>query len=243
MGSFYSGRYERCRSENNCRRKTTFGWRGTILPILTNRMLVTETMPLPVRKSGTTKFAMGRLKNNDSKTLKHHKYTLEFTSNPAWYAVQALPYIMEYPYECAEQTFSRYYANILATHIANSDPKIKRVFEIWRNTPNSDVLLSNLEKNQELKALMLQETPWVLEAQNETERKHRIALLFDLNRMSMESKSALKKLEEQQKYNGGWAWFKGMPESCILLNISYAVLVISITLVLQILKRITKLGI
>lgn len=184
-----------------------------ILPILTNRMLVTETMPLPVRKAGTTKFTMGRLKNNESKTLKHHKYTLEFTSNPAWYAVQALPYIMEYPYECAEQTFSRYYANILATHIANSDPKIKRVFEIWRNTPNSDVLLSNLEKNQELKALMLQETPWVLEAQNETERKHRIALLFDLNRMSMESKSALKKLEEQQKYNGGWAWFKGMPES------------------------------
>jgi len=185
-----------------------------IVPILTNRMLVTETMPLPVRKSGTTKFTMGRLKDSEnSTTLRHHRFTLEFTSNPAWYAVQALPYIMEYPYECAEQTFSRYYANMLATHIANSDPKIKRVFEIWRNTPNSEALMSNLEKNQELKALMLEETPWVLEAKDENERKHRIGLLFDLNRMSMESKSALKKLEEQQKYNGGWAWFKGMPES------------------------------
>ncbi|MDD3739889.1 MAG: alpha-2-macroglobulin family protein, partial [Bacteroidales bacterium] len=185
-----------------------------IVPILTNRMLVTETMPLPVRKSGTTKFTMGRLKDSEnSTTLRHHRFTLEFTSNPAWYAVQALPYIMEYPYECAEQTFSRYYANMLATHIANSDPKIKRVFDIWRNTPNSEALMSNLEKNQELKALMLEETPWVLEAQDENERKHRIGLLFDLNRMSMESKSALKKLEEQQKYNGGWAWFKGMPES------------------------------
>ncbi|HOZ29672.1 MAG TPA: alpha-2-macroglobulin family protein [Bacteroidales bacterium] len=185
-----------------------------IIPILTNRMLVTETMPLPVRKAGTTRFSMGRLKDSGkSNTLRHHRFTLEFTSNPAWYAVQALPYIMEYPYECAEQTFSRYYANILATHIANSDPKIKRVFDIWRTTPDSETLMSNLEKNQELKALMLEETPWVLEAQDENERKHRIGLLFDLNRMSMESKSALKKLEEQQLYNGGWAWFKGMPES------------------------------
>ncbi len=185
-----------------------------VIPILTNRMLVTETMPLPVRKAGTSKFTMSRLKESgNSNTLRHHRYTLEFTSNPAWYAVQALPYIMEYPYECAEQTFSRYYANILATNIANSDPKIKRVFDIWKNTPNSEALMSNLEKNQELKALMLEETPWVLEAKDENERKHRIGLLFDLNRMSMESKSALKKLEEQQKYNGGWAWFKGMPES------------------------------
>lgn len=185
-----------------------------IIPILTNRMLVTETMPLPVRKAGTTRFTMTRLKESGkSNTLRNHRYTLEFTSNPAWYAVQALPYIMEYPYECAEQTFSRYYANILASHIANSDPKIKRVFEIWRNTPDSEALMSNLEKNEELKSLMLEETPWVLEARDENERKHRIGLLFDLNRMSMESKSALKKLEEQQKYNGGWAWFKGMPES------------------------------
>ncbi len=184
-----------------------------VIPILTNRMLVTETMPLPVRKAGTTTFTMTKLKTNTSKTLRNHRYTLEFTNNPAWYAVQALPYIMEYPYECAEQTFSRYYANILATHIANSDPKIKRVFEIWKNTPSSQALMSNLEKNQELKALLLEETPWVLEAQNENERKHRIGLLFDLNRMSNESSSALKKLEQQQKYNGGWAWFKGMPES------------------------------
>ena len=48
------------------------------------------------------------------------------TSNPAWYAVQALPYLMEYPYECNEQTFSRYYANALASHIANRILEFKR---------------------------------------------------------------------------------------------------------------------
>ncbi|MDR2010634.1 MAG: hypothetical protein LBQ22_09150 [Bacteroidales bacterium] len=185
-----------------------------ILPVLTNSMLVTETLPLPVRKSGTSNFTMDKLKNsNSSSTLRNYNFTLEYTSNPAWYAVQALPYLMEYPYECAEQLFSRYYANSLATHIANSDPKIKRVFDLWKTTPGSEALLSNLEKNQELKSLLLEETPWLLNAKNETERKHRLGLLFDLNKMTQERNSALRKLRETQQYNGGWPWFKGMPEN------------------------------
>ncbi len=184
------------------------------IPVMSNRMLVTESMPLPIRGAGTKEFKFKKLINSSkSKTIKHHRYTLEFTSNPAWYAVQALPYLIEYPYECSEQTFSRYYANTLASHIANSSPKIKAVFDAWKNTPKSEALLSNLEKNQELKAVLLQETPWVLNSQDETERKRRIGLLFDLNTMAREQKRALKKLQREQTINGGWAWFKGMPES------------------------------
>ncbi len=183
------------------------------LPVLTNRMLVTETMPLPIKGNQTRQFRFTKLlESGNSTTLKNHRLTLEYTSNPAWYAVQALPYLMEYPYECSEQLFSRYYANTLASHIANSNPRIKRVFDAWKNyTP--DALLSNLEKNQELKALILEETPWVLNAQNETERKQRIALLFDLNRMASERQAALKKLQEMQLPNGGWPWFREMQDN------------------------------
>lgn len=185
------------------------------LPVLTNRMLVTETMPLPIRSNQTKTFRFEKLINqsNGSTTLRNHKLTLEFTANPAWYAVQALPYLMEYPYECSEQTFSRFYANSIASHIANSSPKIKAVFDSWKNTPDSKALLSNLEKNQELKSLMLEETPWVLDAKDETERKKRVAVLFDLNKMSNELAVALKKLQKQQSSNGGWPWFEGMPDN------------------------------
>ena len=185
-----------------------------VINVLPNRMLVTESMPLPIRGNSSKEFNMDKLINSaKSNTLSHYKLTLEFTSNPAWYAVQALPYLMEYPYECAEQTFSRFYANSLATYIANSDPKIKRVFDAWKNQPQSEALLSNIEKNQDLKAVMLEETPWVLQAQNETERKHRIALLFDLNKMAIEQEAALSSLKKMQVYNGAWPWFDGMPES------------------------------
>ena len=153
------------------------------LPILTNRMLVTETMPLPSKGIGAKDFTFSKLINSSSSsTLKQHKLTLEYTSNPAWYAIQAMPYMMEYPYECAEQTFTRYYSNSLASSIVNSSPKIKAVFDNWKQQ-SPEAFMSNLEKNQELKSLLLQETPWVLNYQDEGERKKRAALLFDLNKM------------------------------------------------------------
>ena len=176
------------------------------LPVLSNRMLVTETVPMWIKSNETRTFTLDKLATTKSTSLRHHKLTLEMTSNPAWYAVQALPYLMEYPYECNEQTFSRYYANALASHIANSNPRIQEVFNQWRTT---DALLSNLEKNQELKSILIQETPWLRDAQSETEQKKRIALLFDLNKMNNELDSAMRKLKNGQMSNGAWSWFNG----------------------------------
>ncbi len=180
------------------------------LPVLTNRMLVTETMPLPIGANEEKTFTFSTLLNKNSTSLQHHNYTLEFTSNPAWYAVQSLPYLMEYPHQCTEQIFSRMYANSLATSVANSHPKIKRVFESWKNT---DALLSNLSKNQELKSALLAETPWVLNAQSEEEQKKRIGLLFDLNKMEQELTAAIDIISERQLSNGGFSWFPGGRDS------------------------------
>ena len=186
------------------------------LPVLTNRMLVTETLPLPVRGGQTKTYELTKLVKNESKTLRNQSLTLEFTPNPAWYAVQALPYLMEYPYECAEQVFSRFYANSIATHVVQSQPTIKNVFEAWKNTPpvtGGGPLASNLSKNQELKALLLEETPWVRQAANESERKRNLGVLFDFVRMTGELDQSLTKLEKMQVTSGGFPWFPGMPDS------------------------------
>ena len=181
------------------------------IPVLTNRMLVTESMPLPVKGGETKQFNFGRMAElGQSETLKNHRFTLEFTSNPAWYAVQALPYLMEYPYECTEQIFNRYYANSLATQIANSKPEIQQIFDSWKDT---EALESNLSKNEELKSLLLKETPWVLDAQSEAEQKKNIGLLFDLTRMAKEQAATLQKLSERQASSGAWSWFPGGTDS------------------------------
>ncbi len=179
------------------------------IPVLTNRMLVTESMPLNMRNTDSKTFTFDKLlTSGNSGSLTNHALTVEYTSNPAWYAVQALPYLIEYPYECAEQSFNRYYANTLASFISNSSPRIKAVFEKWKITDTS-ALMSNLQKNEELKSVLLQETPWVLEAKDETQQKKNIALLFDMVRLAGEKNRTLAKLKDMQTSNGGFAWFKG----------------------------------
>ncbi|MBN8576050.1 MAG: hypothetical protein J0L66_03870 [Cytophagales bacterium] len=181
------------------------------IPVVTNRMLVTESLPLPIRGKQTKTFKFEKMVDNKSKTLRHHRFTLEFTSNPAWYAIQSLPYLMEYPYDCVEQTYSKFYANSIAAHIANSSPRIKQVFDTWKNI-QPDALLSNLEKNQELKSALLEETPWVLHAKDESQRKRNVGLLFDLNRMANEQERALDKIIKAQNASGGFSWFPGFKE-------------------------------
>ena len=180
-----------------------------VLPVVSNRMMVTETLPLNMPGDGTRSFTFGKLlQSGSSETLNHYALTVEFTANPAWYAVQALPYLIEYPYECAEQTFDRLYANALASKIVAGSPQIAQVFDRWR-TVDTSALLSNLEKNQELKSVLLEETPWVLEGKTETQQKKNIGLLFDLTRLSGQLASTVDRLTEAQAPDGGFAWFKG----------------------------------
>jgi uncharacterized protein YfaS (alpha-2-macroglobulin family) len=179
-----------------------------MIAVLSKRQLVTESITLPIRNVSTREFELKKLlESGQSDTLKHQALTVQVVSQPAWYAVMALPYLMEYPHECAEQIFNRYYANQLAQHIATSDPKIRRVFELWRTAPKT--LDSPLLKNQDLKSLMIEETPWLRDANSETEARRNVGVLFDDNRLASEMARAMKRLRELQLDTGAWPWFPG----------------------------------
>jgi len=182
------------------------------VPILSNRILVTESLPMSLRKTRSKGFTFDKLLSaSNNGTLTHQGITVEYSTNPIWYVVQSLPYIIEYPFECAEQSFNRFYANTLASFVGHSNPRIQDILKKWSTTDTS-ALLSNLEKNEELKQVLLEETPWVLEAKNENEQKKRISLLFDMVRMGKDKENTLTKLKELQSSNGGFAWFKGGPD-------------------------------
>ncbi len=184
-----------------------------IIPVLSNRILITETLPLYINGKESKEFQMKKLvQSADSPSVQNHKLTLEFCSSPIWYAIPALPYLMEYPHQCSEQIFNRYYAHSLGRYIVNQNPKIKAVFEHWKKN-NSEVLISNLEKNEDLKTALLQETPWVRDGKNESDRKKRVGQLFDLNHMNQELARNFALLQKRQSTSGAWSWFPEMPES------------------------------
>jgi len=183
------------------------------LPVLPDQVLVTESMPMTIRGNQTRCFNFESLLKNGS-NVDTKNLTVEFASNPTWYAVQALPTMAVPESNNAVDYFSAYYVNSLATFIANSNPKIAAVFDRWKKEGGSrDALLSNLEKNTELKNMLLEETPWVMAAKDETEQKRQIALLFDLNMQKNQAKQYMDKLMSLQLPSGGFSWFEGMPAS------------------------------
>ncbi|HMO66534.1 MAG TPA: alpha-2-macroglobulin family protein, partial [Verrucomicrobiota bacterium] len=178
------------------------------LPVLSHRVFLTESLPLPIRGPGERRFTFASLKDSAaSPSVRHESFTVQMVSNPAWYAVLALPYLMEFPHECSEQTFNRLYANLLARHVANSDPRIKAVFDQWRATPALD---SPLEKNPELRNIALLETPWLRAAKDESQARRQVAVLFEGNRLDAEIAAAQRKLAEMHQEQG-WPWFTGGP--------------------------------
>ncbi len=193
-----------------------------VVPVLPNRMLVTDALPFWVNGNETRTFNLSVLTGlTPNAPVQHERLTVEVTSNPAWAALQSLPYLMEYPYECAEQIASRLYANYLASSLIDSKPEFRRVIDGWAtNPPDRRTAKSPLMTNAELKAVTLENSPWLAEAKSETERTARLGQLFDKNRLASEQRVAVEKLRQLQNGNGGFSWFSGMePNLTMTLHI------------------------
>ena len=182
-----------------------------LLPVLSNEVFMTETYPLMVRENSEKTFNFDFQNENE----RNQGLTLNICANPVWYAIQSLPYLAQETGQYADAAFNIFYANSLASYIANNIPDLLNYIKEWKlETP--DALMSALQKDENLKAIMLQETPWVMEAKSEAEQMSMLANLFDLNALRNKTDETLKLIKEKQSVNGGWSWFPNMPESTFI---------------------------
>lgn len=188
-----------------------------LLPVLSNCEYITETVALPIRGNQTRTFSLDSLFNGNSRTATHRHLTIEFTGNPAWYAIQSLPSLSNPVSDNALAWATAFYANTLAGFVAASEPRIRTMVDNWQQAGGSkETFLSRLATNQELKEILLEESPWLMDATTESEQQARIATLFDVNLQADRQRTALFKLKELQAADGTWSWFKGMSGShCI----------------------------
>ena len=177
-----------------------------IIPVLSHRTLITKSKILQIKAQDSRDFTFEALQNSHSNSIKNHKLTFEFNSNPIWYAIRSMPYLMEYEHECSEQLFARYSANALALQLIKNYPEIEAIFKSWGDKGK---LKSALQSNPKLKSILLEETPWVLEAKSQEEQLKRLGLLFDIKKMAKEQQKALDKLAKRQLKNGGFSWYGG----------------------------------
>ena len=182
-----------------------------LLPVLSSEIFMTQTLPITVNAETEKTFALDTLMTTGERE-RTHSMTLNFSTNPVWYAVQALPHLDGINMYCAENAFYVFYANTLSAYISDHIPQLMAYIRKWK-VESPDALQSKLEQDPELKAIVLKETPWVLQAKNVQEQRSQLAMLFDALRLPLQQSKALKVMEKNQNYSGGWSWMEGMPES------------------------------
>ena len=181
------------------------------LAILPDEERVTVTRPITQHEPGTFAVDLNKL---FPASATEGKLTVEYTNNPAWLMVQALPSVGN-PYENNSIDQAAWlYSNLIAKTLIQQSDNIKNVFNRWKlESPADGSLTSQLEKNPELKDMLLQETPWVADADREREQKLRLADFFDENMMNSRITETAKKLKDLQNGDGSWSWWPGMSGS------------------------------
>lgn len=185
-----------------------------LLPVLPSRVLVTETLPFTLSGTGEKTFTLSRLAAGKSDGREDYRLTLEYTDNPVWYVVQALPSLVNEESENMVKVMASFYGNTVSGAIVKANPAIASALRAWKaEGGDTTTLRSQLEKNEFLKNILLEETPWVLAAANQTERMQSLSTLLDENRIRYLQTQALDRMATLQLPGGGWSWCKGMPAS------------------------------
>ena len=192
------------------------------LPILPGHERVVTTQPLLVRGNGSQTVALSALSGENREeeggkeptSRMNRKITIEYTSSPAWLMAQALPSLSEPQSDNAMSIVSAYYANSLAAAIVGNSPAIRAAMALWQRETGSDqTLMGTLQRNQDVKTIMLSETPWVAEARTEAEQRRSMVQLFDTATIAARTAEQLRRLTKAQNPDGSFSWFKGMDGS------------------------------
>ncbi|MBM3441164.1 MAG: hypothetical protein FJX89_00540 [Bacteroidetes bacterium] len=184
-----------------------------ILPVLSNRLLVTESVPLRMDGLGSRTFRFEKLlQSGDAPTLTQHRLTLEYAASPAWYAVAALP-LTGYAHASVEQSFNRFYANAVAAQAAAGSPRIREWVARWAtdSAAGRQARASAIGQQPALRDILLEETPWVTEARDQAAQRRQLASLFETGRLASALKEALAQVRAAQNPDGGFAWFPDGP--------------------------------
>lgn len=181
------------------------------IPVLADKQWVTETIPVQMEGEDTVSVDTKPFFNGKSPTATDKRLTVELTAHPDWYVVQALPVLGNPASDDAISWSTAYYANCLSAYIVKANPRIGKVLESWKvSGKKEEYERSGMERNSDLKDLLTEESPWLVEALQETEQKQKIAGLFDRNGLENSMRTAIGRLENLQHEDGSWSWYKGM---------------------------------
>jgi hypothetical protein len=172
------------------------------LPVLTNEVQVTRTLPFSQTKAGVLTLRTDTLFNVEGAS--HRALSVEVSSNPTWYAVTALP-ALQGTDGCisANDWATRFYALAIGQQVVRDNPEIKALV--------SGSSTAELDALAKLKAEGLTDlTPWLQQGTAEQERAEALRQMFDAELTAARMATAIDKLKTLQQADGAYCWYPGM---------------------------------
>ncbi|MCH5222669.1 MAG: hypothetical protein J1E82_01385 [Muribaculaceae bacterium] len=169
----------------------------------------------PVTDSKT--FYLTATQDSYSATLPKFKkdanVTLKYCDNPLWEVMLSLPSLKEADNQSSISMAKQLFAILTGKDILESNEEISKGLEAILVSNDSTLSESNLQKNQELKNVKLEMTPWINNANAETARIRSLSYLLDEVKVSRMENSTTTTLASLQNSDGGWSWFEDMNSS------------------------------
>ena len=182
------------------------------LPILEDKEWLTQTRPFVVSHRGDTLIRLDGLFQNNHREADRRRLTVEYTANPLWYAVQALPSVQQPRTDDVLSLAAAYYASTLSDKLAGQYPQMKTAIDSWMQEGGE----AATGMQAELAGIVLEETPWVADAEAGTQRMMALQQLFDANRQADLRRQFAVSLGKLQHEDGAFGWFGGMEGNAYL---------------------------
>ena len=175
------------------------------VPILTTQKLINENFALTIPANQSKTVKLSELLN----TSQYEQFRIDCMTNPIWQVIKALPYAKSKDDKIISNLLDEYITIKIGQHILNKNPNIsERLLALSKQKPNSE-----LRNNQDLKAITLEESPWLIDAKNQEEELLALAHFFNKNMLSSRLKTLERKISKHQNSSGGFPWIKGGKDS------------------------------
>ena len=189
------------------------------LPVLENKEWLTQSLSFTVEGNGEQTYNLKNLFQHDHPNAINRRLIVEYTANPLWYAVQALPVLQEPRANDAISLASALNATATIAGLSARYPQLKQVVELW--SLQEETQKGSLDSQQGLTGILLDEIPWVIAAENEKKRIQNIAQLFDENRQTDLLHRLDEALAKLQHPDGSFSWYESMRgNSYITMNVA-----------------------
>ncbi len=133
-------------------------------------------------------------------------YTLQYCSNPIWTVVKAMRGLSDGHSSGSVGLAGQIYSALAARKIASANPSIADAYRQWQDNPGDEALTSMLRQNSGLKTLLLDQTPWVQAAADNSARMAALGRIFDNGMVEADLTEATEALAGMQNADGGIAW-------------------------------------